>query len=175
MLFRSTIAGTNLQNYISVNAPSGFKISKTSDGTYSSFTSFYPNNGSVDANIFVKFYPTAVQEYNGFINHSSTGASQTKLILVGFGSETSGILQKNDFEEPLSVSPNPSSGVFFIENLSCNTFDVEISDFKGQLVERKKVSGNSKSAVDFTNLPDGVYFLKYQSKNRVHTTRLIHK
>lgn len=170
-----TISGTNLQNYISINAPSGFKISKALDGTYSSFTSVYPENGSVNTSIFVKFNPTTIQEYNGFINHSSTGASQVKLVVSGVGSETSAVSQNDEIPEPITVSPNPSSNVFYINNLSCGQMEVEITDLKGRLIERKTISGNSKSLVDFTNLPGGVYFLKYQSRRGVHTLRLLHE
>ena len=62
----------------------------------------------------------------------------------------------------LSVYPNPSTGVFFlnIESEVPQTLKVKIVNLIGQPVEQREVTTNNETRFDLSNLPKGFYFIK---------------
>jgi hypothetical protein len=98
-----SVSGNNLITDISISAPSGFEICKTSDGTYSNSLSLTQTDGNINAaTVFVRLATTATGNPEGYIYFSSTGAStQTQYV--------SGTLTTP--QPPLfTLMVNPSSG-----------------------------------------------------------------
>ena len=62
----------------------------------------------------------------------------------------------------LSVYPNPSTGVFFLNIKSevQQVLKVKIVNLIGQPVEQLEVTTNNETRFDLSNLPKGFYFIK---------------
>ena len=81
-----SVSGTNLSGPIDINAPAGFAVSLTENGTYTQTLQLQAVSGSVPSTqIFVKFTPQAVQSYTDNITHSSTGAATKSIQVSGTG------------------------------------------------------------------------------------------
>jgi hypothetical protein len=91
-----SISASNLtpsSGSISLAAPTGYTISTTSDGGFSSsLTVAYANNTLSPTIIYVRFSPTAVQTYSGVIVNSGGGASPQNVTVSGSGVSLSGSL-----------------------------------------------------------------------------------
>lgn len=72
---------------ISITAPSGYEISLTSGGGFSS-SAMVPYSGGVLAGttVYVRFVPTAVQSYLGSVTNAGGGASTANVAVSGSGS-----------------------------------------------------------------------------------------
>ncbi len=67
--------------------------------------------------------------------------------------------------EKVSISPNPSNGIFNITNNSSQKIDnIDIINTNGQTVWSQKVIGN-KQEIDLNNFPSGIYLIKMQYDN----------
>ena len=73
-----------------------------------------------------------------------------------------GILNLND----LSVAyPNPSKGLYFINNSENNITDLIIKSANNQIVSSKNISRKSnKIEINISTLPDGIYIISYKDK-----------
>jgi hypothetical protein len=72
-----SVGGTNLTANLVVTAPTGFEISTTSGGTFTSTLNLSPTSGTVNSTtIFVRQTAGASTGANGNITHASTGATQ---------------------------------------------------------------------------------------------------
>jgi hypothetical protein len=93
-----TLSGANLSpaaGTITITAPSGFQVSKTSSsGFASSLTCAYTGSALSSTVIFVRFAPTTVQAYSGNITIAGGGAAQT-LPLSGSGVLMAGTFSAN--------------------------------------------------------------------------------
>ncbi len=85
-----TISGSNLTSAaVTVGALNGFTYSTTSGGTYTSTLSLTQPGGTYSQQVFVKFTPTAVQNYSGNIPVSGGGISGTVNVAAsGSGAST---------------------------------------------------------------------------------------
>lgn len=70
----------------------------------------------------------------------------------------------------LLVYPNPTQDVAYIKNLDIETFEYNIYDFESKLI-KQSVSNNK--AMDFSNLPTGLYIVKITVNNEIHSFRVI--
>jgi subtilisin family serine protease len=80
-----TITGSNLTANVSVTAPSGFQVSTSSSSGFANSLTLTPSSGSVNRLIYVRFTPTAAQNYSGNVNNSSTGANSVLVGVSGTG------------------------------------------------------------------------------------------
>jgi hypothetical protein len=82
-----TVTGSNLLANVSVNAPSGFKVSTSSGSGFGSSLTLTTNaSGHVPlTTVYVRFNPTAVQYYSSSITNSSTGAANGLQAVTGNG------------------------------------------------------------------------------------------
>ncbi|PCI93425.1 MAG: hypothetical protein COB15_16450 [Flavobacteriales bacterium] len=70
------------------------------------------------------------------------------------------------------IYPNPSKGIFNIEVLDGNDASIEIYNLQGQkVVEFFKLA--SKSKIDLSNQPDGIYLVRVISEDNVVVERII--
>jgi hypothetical protein len=71
-----TVSGTYLTSDITINAPTGFEVSKTTNTGFSNSVVLAQASGSVPTTtIYVHFVPTAIQAYSGNITHAATSVT----------------------------------------------------------------------------------------------------
>lgn len=70
----------------------------------------------------------------------------------------------------ITVSPNPTSGKFYIHTVEDNV-KVTISNVQGQVLLSKEVRGPKKE-LDLSGYPNGIYILKYESSTRRETLKI---
>lgn len=83
----------------------------------------------------------------------------------------SGIAQVEFVYDNSSVWPNPSSGVF---NLSASDSYVEVWDIRGQKILSSRID-LSKTGIDITDQPAGVYVLKVYNAESIRVYRVVKK
>lgn len=89
----------------------------------------------------------------------------------------SGTLNSVDFfEDKITIKPNPSSGLFTIsldKNISLNS--IEVYDISGKLIKNSVFMTDSQNIItlDLTDVSQGVYFIKINSKEGIYSKRLI--
>ncbi|MFN8256849.1 MAG: T9SS type A sorting domain-containing protein [Bacteroidales bacterium] len=82
---------------------------------------------------------------------------------------------ENQSFENTGIYPNPSKGIFFIENQNnIENFDISIRDMDGKLIKQLKSVGR-KTEVKLDNLSDGVYFVELRKEQIVKVFKLILK
>jgi hypothetical protein len=67
-------------------------------------------------------------------------------------------------EAHLIAYPNPTTGLITIAGLPNAETDLTVFDSVGKLVARKRLVG-SNSYIDISDLPNGIYFLKFDNRN----------
>ncbi len=76
-----SISGTYLaplSGNITINAPEGFEISKTSGSGYSNSVEFLYENGTLESKtVYVRFSPNSTSTYSGYITNSGGGTTQS--------------------------------------------------------------------------------------------------
>ncbi len=87
----------------------------------------------------------------------------------GTPSTTNSISTENYF----SVYPNPSNGIFFLENIFSKTGNTKIEIYNpvGEIIYCI-VNAEQKINIDFEIIPSGIYFLKIESGNFIATKRI---
>ena len=70
-----------------------------------------------------------------------------------------GGIEENSIEKEINIFPNPSNGVFFIEQLSQHSLEIEISDINGRSIETKKMH-TLQGTLDLSTQKAGIYFYK---------------
>ena len=79
-----TVSGTNLGASLVVTAPTGFEVSTTQNGTYTSSVSFTPSSGTVSSQtVWARLSATATGTPSGNIVCSSTGATTQNIAVSG--------------------------------------------------------------------------------------------
>ncbi len=81
-----TVSGNDLTGNITITAPSGFQISRSSSSGFGNTISLVPNSGTVaTTTIYVRFNPASPVAYSGDISHSSSGAETKNVAVTGTG------------------------------------------------------------------------------------------
>mgnify|MGYP000928074317 CR=1 FL=1 len=83
-----------------------------------------------------------------------------------------GIASLNYVSDLVNVSPNPSRGLFKIENKTAAELRIEVSDALGRVI-RKENTSSPYSEINLTGEAKGVYYLKVVSGNRYTVMKLI--
>lgn len=75
----------------------------------------------------------------------------------------------------LTIFPNPSNGIVFIETMNNDNFlkKIIVYNSKGSIVFSRDIIINNKTLFDLTKLPKGVYFVNIISKETNSTHKLI--
>jgi hypothetical protein len=85
--------------------------------------------------------------------------------------QTLGINTLNSIKE-VSVSPNPSKGIFYLNLNDVNASSFEVFSVLGAKVSSNKVNSQNVM-IDLSNFKNGVYLLKVISEEGIFTTRLV--
>ncbi len=79
-------------------------------------------------------------------------------------------LSGNEF----NIYPNPSNGIFIIENsLKNETLEIEITNLTGKTIYNSEVKNIINSEIDLSNQAKGVYFINIKTENGIFTDKLI--
>jgi hypothetical protein len=84
-----SLAGSNLAGNVSLSVAAPFSISATETGTYSTSLTIPAASFASSQTVYVKFLPTAAQNYTGVINITSSGAGAKTVALEGDGFDPS--------------------------------------------------------------------------------------
>jgi Zn-dependent metalloprotease len=80
-------------------------------------------------------------------------------------------IKQNFTVNDISISPNPSNGLFFVNNPSGLNYSVEITEITGKLVAGKFNTDNE--SIDLTYLADGVYFVRFKTDDGQNVLKLV--
>lgn len=72
--------------------------------------------------------------------------------------------EENEWEQVVSVFPNPSSGAVHIDfPMEWGRVEIELSDINGRVIFSEKI--NAATKLNFNDFNNGIYFLKMELKN----------
>lgn len=74
-----------------------------------------------------------------------------------------------------NISPNPSTGLFFLDNKEKEDLAVEIFDTYGKLVFSDRFTNSSRNELDLRHLPSNIYILKTETKNKIEAIKIVIK
>ena len=95
-----------------------------------------------------------------------------------FTSQTATSVSDYDFNNQVSVSPNPSNGTFIISfnNANFRSADIKLIDTIGRLVfrsDKNELSDNNQIAIHAGSLASGVYLIQIDAPNNRLTKKLV--
>lgn len=102
------------------------------------------------------------------------GCSDTSSCIALVGAS----LNEFNFGNSLTVSPNPTNGVFSISSLNyTGEVKIEVVDVTGKVIfsSMKNVGPNSSATIDLDNAANGVYIVHVSDVNDSHSMRVIKK
>ena len=70
----------------------------------------------------------------------------------------------------ITISPNPSNGIFSINSDNLNLIEIEIYNLQGEIVYK---SSSSNGSIDLSKEPKGIYLLKATSGNKLLTNKIL--
>lgn len=80
----------------------------------------------------------------------------------------------NEFDHELSLYPNPSTGLFFLDLKEVSsTYEVNIYDVLGNKISGSLTRTGQKMEVDLSSKADGIYYLRLINNDTIQTFRLI--
>ena len=87
-------------------------------------------------------------------------------------------IEEDLFGKSISVYPNPSNGIFWVEGMETQAEEltIEVSDARGRLVVRHRhqfVINGFKQQIDLTNEAEGVYVVKISDGERTTYKRVM--
>jgi hypothetical protein len=92
-------------------------------------------------------------------------------IIVDSASVTPVTISQNCYNNhKLSISPNPSHGIFTVTGDNLNS--IKVLNYTGQVIYETKTK-SKKQMIDLTGIAKGIYFIKVVSENEIMTKKLI--
>ncbi|KOY85678.1 hypothetical protein AD998_05495 [bacterium 336/3] len=141
-----------------------FTVEKSNDGK--SFSAIGVVNGVGNS--------STIKKYTFIDKEPFQGISYYRLKQTDFdgNSKYAKIVSINNLEDnknDIKIYPNPSKGVFYIENLNQ---EITIFNALGQKILNLKISQNS-SKIDLTEQSTGVYFIEYKLNNKIQYKKIV--
>jgi endo-alpha-1,4-polygalactosaminidase (GH114 family) len=99
-------------------------------------------------------------------------ASDALAIRMNFGNVSS---VKQELNSRFNIYPNPSNGIFTIENNNQKDINYSIRNVLGQITFRGKINTASNSTVDLSHLNSAIYTIEYDGDNQLFNQKLIIK
>ena len=149
-------------------------------------TPWSPETGAEYA---VKFTPSAVKIYSAKITFSSTGATPRTVSVKGSGT-TVVVINEQEAMDGIVVYPNPTGGELKISMSDYQICDIRLFDILGRqisVVGQSEIGqsnvgqsnvgqseiGQSEIAMNISDLPSGIYFIRIQTENSVVTRKVV--
>jgi hypothetical protein len=92
--------------------------------------------------------------------------------LDGNYASTLSIAGEENTEIAVSITPNPSTGMFFINNTLVNDLDYKVYDLSGKLLV-KGSADNGSTRLDLSQASKGMYFVQVSGLNNFKTFKII--
>lgn len=109
-----------------------------------------------------------------FVFHTDQSVNEEGVVIDNF--VVTGTLSNNDvpsLENTLQVYPNPSDGRFNLQWDNAPSYNYQIYDVSGKLLQQKRDITTRQHALDLEGVAQGVYFLHIQSEGSTITKKLI--
>ncbi len=112
------------------------------------------------------FTPTVTGDYAVVvtINGCSDTSSCYNITIVG--------IHENAPSSAVALFPNPSDGKFLITSKIKSNEKVEIFNLMGEKILQSNIHGQN-TAIDISNHPSGIYFVKIYAENTVYTKKIL--
>ncbi|MBI3500773.1 MAG: T9SS type A sorting domain-containing protein [Bacteroidetes bacterium] len=98
----------------------------------------------------------------------SSGCAETSTVTV---SSSSGI-NEIDFANSISISPNPSSGIFTLQS-SVAIKSIEVYNVLGGRIYGKNSMTSSPCTIDLSAEPEGIYFMRVNTEKGIMSKKMI--
>ena len=79
----------------------------------------------------------------------------------------------DDLKSEFNIYPNPSEGIFTIENLNNDKINFNVINILGQISYSGKLSSMSNSTIDLSHLESGIYTIEFDGKPRQQNQKLV--
>ena len=145
---RSWTVGNN-QTWASVNPALG-----TGNGSFSVTT---VNNTGADRNATI----------------TVTAGTIVKTVYVLQLHNSTGINNVLSYEKQISVYPNPSTGMLFINNESEENFATKVMDMNGKLIDEFLMNAKTEKQMNYGNLSQGIYLIQLISNDKVMQRKIV--
>ncbi len=189
-LWTKTFGGTNNDKARSVQQTTdgGYIITGSTNSFGSTYEIIYliktdsmGNSGCNQGSPATIFATLATQVTNpATIVTSPTTIVTTPATIVGSGGTvttlctTVGINQISNFQFPISISPNPSSGYFTITFPDAiNSGEVQIFNAYGAKIFTQNIINTSDVKIYLKNIPEGIYFVKVLDGEKYFSHKII--
>ena len=166
-----TISGTDLTNDITISLNTGTEYTISKDNiTFATDDIILTNSGGnvSETTIYVKYSPSASGTALDIIYNSSTDASTLGIALEG--TSVVGLSENDNIK--FSVFPNPSNGIFKIDNKLTENTDIFIYDVYGKLIQKNSLNSDMNT-IDISKQSNGIYFIKIQTENGIISEKII--
>lgn len=115
------------------------------------------------------------------------GQDDGTILLAGSTTSSDGVIKENngkndgwlfkvrqsiEDESETFIHPNPSSGVFYLNNLPASS-SITVIDQAGNVVYKTEDDRAFATVIDLSQLPAGVYFLQVESETRQEVKRIV--
>jgi hypothetical protein len=108
----------------------------------------------------------------GLTESFSQGGSDIYLVKTDANGLLTGINDREDVLSGIEISPNPSSGIFSLQNCPDDLIYM-IYDVSGKILVKDKTAKGTDEMVDISNFPPGVYFLKMVTSSSTRSQKII--
>ena len=79
----------------------------------------------------------------------------------------------DDLKSGFSIYPNPSAGIFTIDNKNSNNSNFTVRNMIGQIAYNGSVGSMTNRIIDLSNLKAGVYTIEFDSEYNSYTQKLV--
>ena len=79
----------------------------------------------------------------------------------------------DELKSGFSVYPNPSNGIFTIENSNNENINFSIRNVIGQKAYQGSINAISNSVIDLSHLESGIYTIEFDGQVKQHNQKLI--
>jgi hypothetical protein len=153
---------TDLSTYLSTTATAGgtwVDVSGSGGLTGSTF-----NPSGVAANV--------TYEFRYLVTSATGGCSDSASVFLYVCDDVSNPEYKLD---NIRLYPNPTTGVFFIEDVSADKegFSIEVMGLDGKLIQTARFTTGEKQTIDISELPSGIYNVKVITNDGFKVFRVI--
>jgi len=94
-------------------------------------------------------------------------------IRMNFGNATPPSAINDDLKSGFSIYPNPSNGIFTIDNKNSENYEFTIRNVIGQVTYNGTVNNMSNRIIDLSDLKSGVYTIEFDNEDNSYTQKLI--
>ena len=159
------LTGTSLVSNITVIPSASYEISADATTWIGSNggINFIPANGNTSPAVYIRLNAATAGYYPGTINITTTGVAPIKLNINGTTSLK------------FRLSPNPARNAITLSHPGFYTVArIVLYNANGvRLKEFRPVSATSKTTMDISNLPAGVYMLEYIGKDETYRQKFV--